>query len=106
MVVPGLSVYEMGGPTNQREAGEAEGGESDGLSLIEEKGNLKYRGSENVSQFPPVRENEETIGWSSSESEDNYIENDDILEQGEIDYRFLPHSENEDNPSSDSEDVI
>jgi hypothetical protein len=76
------------------------------LSFIEEKDSLKYEGAENGGQFLPARENEETIGWSSSESEDNYIENGENLEQGEIDHHFLPDSENEDNPSSDSEDVI
>ena len=80
--------------------------DSNGLIYIEEKGCLKSEGAENVSQFLLIREDEETIGWSSSESEDNYIENGENLEQGEIDHHFLPDSENEDNPSSDSEDVI
>ena len=103
IVVPGPSIYESVCPSMQNRAA-VDG--SNGLSYIEEKGSLKSEGAENGCQFSLLREDEETIGWSSSESEDSYIENADILEGAEIDTHFLPHSENDDNPSSDSEDVI
>ena len=70
----------MSSPIKQDDLKEVENEDSDGLSYIEEKDNLKYEGAENGSQFLPIREDEETIGWSSSESEDNCIEDGEDLE--------------------------
>ena len=59
-----------------------------------------------MSQFWCIRENEETIGWSSSDSEDSDLENGENLECTEIDSHFQPPSEDEDNPSSEMEDIV
>ena len=96
----------MSRPIKQDDLNGVENEDSDGLSLIEEEGYLKYGGSKNVSQFRLIPENEETVGWSSSDSERSDLENGEYFESTEIDSHFQTPSEGEDNPSSEIEDIV